>query len=107
PPCPSTSATIADGEAARPSAPRRMTMQRSMIMVAAATLAAFGCGGSSTPADHAAGSASGSSSGTASGTAGQTSQQSAQQMASGLQQLAQGMQQIQTGPDGKPIQVVD
>ena len=82
-------------------------MKRSVIVVAAATIAAFGCGGSSTPADHAAGSASGSSSGTASGNTGQTSQQSAQQMASGLQQLAQGMQQIQTGADGKPIQVVD
>jgi X-X-X-Leu-X-X-Gly heptad repeat protein len=83
-------------------------MKHSVIVVAVATIAAFGCGGSSTPADHAAGSAaSGSSSGTASGTAGQTSQQSAQQMASGLQQLAQGMQQMQTGADGKPIQVID
>jgi X-X-X-Leu-X-X-Gly heptad repeat protein len=89
-----------------------MMMRHSVIAVAVATIVAFGCGGSSAPpADHSAGSASGSAAGTAagtaSGTAGQPSQQSAQQMASGLQQLAQGMQQMQTGPDGKPIQVVD
>jgi X-X-X-Leu-X-X-Gly heptad repeat protein len=82
-------------------------MRHSVIVVAVATIAAFGCGGSSAPpADHSAGSASGAASG-ASGAAGQPSQQSAQQMASGLQQLAQGMQQMQTGADGKPIQVVD
>ncbi len=76
-------------------------MRRSVIAVAVATIAAFGCGGSHAPADSASGAASGGSTGQP------NAQQSAQSMAQGLQQMAQGMQQMQTGPDGKPIKVVD
>ena len=77
-------------------------MRHACISVAIVALAAFGCGGA--PANTANQGAGGSQ---PAGQPAQTPAQSAQSMAQALQQMAQGAQQMQTGPDGKPITVVD
>jgi hypothetical protein len=78
-------------------------MKYPLIAVTIIATATFGCGGSSNekPADQAKPGAPAAQS------TEQTPQQAAQSMAQGLEQMAKGVQALQTGADGKAIQVVD